>query len=311
MLGYWPEGSLCAIFTDAQRRVALIMRWDADAALPVLPPSAAGIGPHDAVPLESVHLVAYTAPPEPSEPPVAPHRSAWGHAEAALRGCGSSLGWILVAARHGDNVPWTFVEGDAGDLDVRVISAAEIAQRARRWGLPPWSATRDEYVGDIATDPAARERVVKVMRTLTPVVEASRDDAIDVAHDLLACATVTDTSLAQALVALADVRVRDTLLWDLMHEAPSTWAATGERLARMVAVAPDTHVAGPATLLAILRWQVGDGSRASAAVERALAADPTYTLAALVDRCLATGMHPAMWRAGLADLSREACRRAA
>ncbi len=116
--------------------------------------------------------------------------------------------------------------------------------------------------------------------------------------------------MAEALVALADVRVRDTLLWDLMHEAPSTWAAMAERLARMVAVAPDTHVAAPATLLAILRWQVGDGSRASAAVERALAADPTYTLAALVDRCLATGMHPSVWRDGLADLTREECRRA-
>ena len=145
----------------------------------------------------------------------------------------------------------------------------------------------------------------------SPVVEASRDAAIATVRDRLADQQVSAGDIAEVLVSLADVQVRDTVLWDLMQEDPSRWTAIAARMARIVAAAPDTHVAAPATLLGILRWQMGDGSRATAAIERALSADPAYTLARLVDGCLATGMHPGTWRGGLADLSREACRRAA
>ena len=309
MLGYWPDDSLCAIFVDAEHRVVLIMRWDAhaQAAIPALPP----MSPGESVP-DTVHLVAYTASPRPGEPPVTPDRSAWRLAERTLRGSGMSLGWILVAGRHGSSVPWTFVEGQGSELAVRVIAGPEVARRAQCWGLSPWRPTRRDYVGDIATDPVAREHVSEELRQSPPEVEeATRDATIAAVRDRVARGDTSPIAVAETLVALADVRVRDTLLWDLMQEEPSTWPAIAEWMARVVAAAPETYVAAPATLLAILRWQIGDGSRASAAVERALAADPTYTLAALVDRCLTTGMHPSVWRAGLADLSREACRRAA
>ena len=309
MLGYWPDNSLCAIFVDAEHRVVLIMRWDADAqaAIPALPPMLPG----ETVP-GTVHLVAYTSSPPPGAPPAAPDRSAWRHAERTLHDSGMSLGWILVAGRHGDSVPWTCVEGQGSELDVRVIAGLQVARQAQRWGLPPWRSTRRDYIGDIATDPIALHHVVEELRKAPPAVEeAMRDAAIGAVRDRLACGDISPFAVAATLVALADVRVRDTLLWDLMQEEASTWPAIAEWMARVVAAAPETHVAAPATLLAILRWQMGDGSRASAAVERALAADPAYTLAALVDRCLTTGMHPSVWRAGLADLSREDCRRAA
>lgn len=309
MLGYWPDNSLCAILVDAEHRVLLIMRWDAhaQAAIPALPPtSPGGTGP------ATVHLVAYTASPRPGEPPTAPDRSAWRHAERTLHDSGMSLGWILVAGRHGDSVPWTFVEGQGSELEVRVIAGHQVARQSQRWGLPLWRPTRRDYVGDIAADPVARDHVIEELRKAPPAVdEATRDAAIVAVRDRVACGDDSPFAVAATLVALADVRVRDTFLWDLMHEEASTWPAIATWMARVVAAAPETHVAAPATLLAILRWQMGDGSRASAAAERALAADPTYTLAALVDRCLSTGMHPSVWRAGLADLSREDCRRAA
>ena len=308
MLGYWPDNSLCAIFVDAQERVALIMRWDADAqaAIPAVPPAAAG----ESSP-RTVHLVAYTVAPRPGEPPAAPDQSAWRHTEAALRDSEMSLGWILVAGCHSGNVAWTCVEGSAADREVRVITASEISRQAQRWGLPPWSATRSEYVGDIDPDRDARDHVMTRLSRHSPVKEASRDAAIAKVHDRLTDQQLSAEGIAEVLVSLTDVQVRDTVLWDLMHEDPSRWPVIAARLARAVAAAPDTHVAAPATLLAILRWQMGDGSRATAAIERALSADPAYTLARLVDGCLATGMHPAVWRGGLADLSREACRRAA
>lgn len=308
MLGYWPGGSVCAIVVDADRRVTLVMRWDAEteAPIPVPPRAVAGDTPGDVV-----HLVAYGAITSLDQLPAVPASSAWRHAGDSQSGSGAALGWALVASTYGDEVFWTFVEGSAPELEVRVIPASESTRQAQRWGLPPWRATRSDYVGDIAADPVTRGHVIEELRKMSPVVEASRDAAIAAVRDWLTCAEISHQGAAEILVALADVQVRDTVLWDLMQEEPSTWRAISERMARVVAAAPDTHVAAPATLLAILRWQVGDGSRASAAVERALDADPAYTLARLVDGCLATGMHPGTWRSGLADLSREACRRAA
>lgn len=308
MLGYWPANSLCGLVVDAEQRVALIMRWDADVpvAIPAVPPAAAG----ESIP-RTVHLVAYTAAPHPGEPPAAPDRSVWRHAEAALRDSGMSPGWILVAGCHDGDVPWTCVEGSATELEVRVIVASDVSRHARRWGLPPWTATRGEYIGDIDPDPEARDHVMTRLSSAAPVGEAMRDAAIAAVHARLTQQRLSAEEIAEVLVSLTDVQVRDTVLWDLMHADPSHWTAFARRLARIVAASPDSHVAAVATLLAIVRWQIGDGSRASAAIARALDADPAYTLARLVDGCLASGMHPSVWRAGLADLSREACRRAA
>lgn len=308
LLGYWPEGSVGAIVLDDDHRVVLVMRWDAETEGAIaLPPRAVagGASPH------VVHLVAYSCFRSMDELPTAPATSAWRHAEESLRGCGASLGWILVASNYVEKVLWTFLEGSAAELEVRDIPASEISRQALRWGLPPWSATRSAYVGDVDPDPEAREHVIAHLSGQVPVVEASRDAAIAHVRDRLADQHITFGDIAAVLVCLTDVQVRDTVLWDLMQEDTSQWLAIAPHLARIVAAAPDTHVAPPATLLAILRWQMGDGSRAGAAVARALAADPAYTLARLVDGCLATGMHPSVWRAGLAGLSREECRRAA
>ena len=141
MLGYWPDHSLCAIFVDADHRVVLIMRWDADteAALPALPPPATRDGlPH------AVHLVAYTAPLVPGTSPAAPDPSAWRHAEDALRDSGVPHGWLLAAGRHGDAVLWTSGDAGAGGLAVRVIDATQVSRRAQCWGLTSWSDSRSD-----------------------------------------------------------------------------------------------------------------------------------------------------------------------
>lgn len=308
MLGYWPEASVCAVVVDADHRVSLVMRWDAEAEVAAPAPSPAVTGQSaDHV----VHLVSYGAIASPHQVPDAPAASAWRRAGESVRDGHASPGWILVACSDGDTVLWTFPEGAAADLEVRVIPASEVSRRAQRWGLAPWSATRSEYVADVDPDLDVRARVRAQLGTQVGVVEASRDAAIATVRDRLTVQELTAAQIAEVLVNLVDVQVRDTVLWDLMQEEPSRWLMIAPHLARIVAAAPDTHVAAPATLLAILRWQMGDGSRASAAAARALAADPAYTLARLVDGCLATGMHPSVWRAGLADLSRQACRRAA
>jgi hypothetical protein len=174
-----------------------------------------------------------------------------------------------------------------------------------------WLAHRADYVADVSPRPEIAERVRTELAQAASVTEAERDSAIGSVRDALRADDLSEADIARVGVALADVQVRDTVLWDLMHEDRCTWGGVADRLAAVVAATPESHVAGPATLLAILRWQMGDGSRASAAVIRALEAEPAYTLAVLVERCLATGMYPAQWREGLVALSRSECRRAA
>lgn len=318
MLGYWPEDSLCAVFVDVHHRVTLVLRWDraGGVVLPPLPPvGAGGIPPH------SVHLIAYSSAGDSLEPPAPPDRASCRPAHDALRASGVRLGWTLGASPRGDDVLWAQHPGrvEIGGLggsperapEVHLIPAAEAERQAARWGLPRWSATRRDYVSDIDPDPVAGARVASCIQGLSAVVEQSRDAAIAAAGELLERSELLAADMARVLVAIRDVQVRDTVLWDLMQEDPSTWAAIADRLARIVAAAPESHAAPPATLLAILRWQVGDGSRAATAVNCALTAEPAYNLAVLVERCLATGMHPGTWRAGLAGLSREECRRVA
>jgi len=70
-------------------------------------------------------------------------------------------------------------------------------------------------------------------------------------------------------------------------------------------------VAPVATLLALLRWQLGDGTRAVIALDRALAAHPDYTFAQLLMRSIESAIPPASWLEGLRQLSRGDCRRPA
>ncbi len=301
MLGYWPESSVCAIFVDRDDRVVVIMRWDHDvhAALPPHHHIAAGD-----TPVEAVHLVVF---PPLGELDVKP----WLETADGLEAAGVRLDRFLLAGKVDDGIVWTSAWPSPRDPTVALIGDGAIAATARAWGMPRWCERREDYVADIAPRVSASLPVREALREAEPLGERGRDAAIIDTRRRLDCEVLTEIEIAQALVALADVPVRDTLLWDLMHEEPSVWGPLADRLAAIVAVAPESHVAAPATLLAIMRWQTGDGSRAGAAVERALAADPAYSLAVLVDRCLATGLHPTTWRDGLATLSRADCRRSA
>ena len=138
--------------------------------------------------------------------------------------------------------------------------------------------------------------------------EHDRDEAIErTTAYLLADAPDTERS-AIALRDLADVRVRDTVLWDVVHEHPDAWSRVAERLADVVRAAPAGHVAPAATVLAVVRWQMGDGARARIALDRARGDNPGYGLAVLVEGMLDHGQPPWTWRAALAELPRAACR---
>lgn len=104
--------------------------------------------------------------------------------------------------------------------------------------------------------------------------------------------------------ALCDIRVRDTVLWEILTYEPDEWRNAVAVLAQLVRTAAECFVAPLATCLAVLNWQLGDGARAMVAVERALRADKEYSLARLIGGCVGAGLHPTEWRNELHRIAR-------
>lgn len=104
---------------------------------------------------------------------------------------------------------------------------------------------------------------------------------------------LSDDDTAWLSVLLRHLRVRDEA-WLLIDEDNreihlALWT-------HMVRRAEEPYVPAPACLLAFTAWQNGDGALASIAVQRAQAADPTYSMAKLMEDILANAVPPESWR---------------
>src|SRR6266851_5780839 len=94
-----------------------------------------------------------------------------------------------------------------------------------------------------------------------------------------------DDEIAWLGVTLADLRVRD-----------DAWARMDPQFHDAHQRLPADLVAPAAALLAFTAWQAGDGALASVAIERALEADPDYSMALLVADALHAGLPPSAAR---------------
>ena len=114
---------------------------------------------------------------------------------------------------------------------------------------------------------------------------------------------------AGTLLALADFRVRDPIMWFLANQAtlPELRAAQ-QVLLDLVAAAPRDLLPPAATLLAIVCWQLGNGTQAHLALARIARAVPEYALATLVGRALDAGMPPSEWVQMMRGLDIAGCR---
>ncbi|MEV6374840.1 DUF4192 domain-containing protein [Micromonospora musae] len=100
-------------------------------------------------------------------------------------------------------------------------------------------------------------------------------------------AVLTDDEVAWLAVLLADVAVRD--------QAGEAGGTEPWRLAMWTDItrrADPAYAAAPATLLALTAWRLGQGTLAAVALDRALAADPHYRLARLIDTAMRHGVPP-------------------
>lgn len=204
-------------------------------------------------------------------------------------------------------------EGRVIPAEVRTHVAAEFAV-----GGAAMLPTRDALVGEVApADQSVRDHVndgIDRARTAVPssratrALEAWRDTAIaDITHAVSSDGPVAPEEASKALVGLGDIRVRDTVLWDL-SQTPIAPRAAVSGLSALVRSAPDGHVAPAATVLAVAHWLGGDGARANVALDRAMADAPDYSLGLMVGAALRSGLPPRSWRDAMSGLSRDTCR---
>lgn len=116
-------------------------------------------------------------------------------------------------------------------------------------------------------------------------------------------------SIVAAMNNLDNIRMRDTLLWDIVTQSQELDELDLDVLrSRLIEVAADAPRKAPAySILAAVCYMVGDGPLANEACRLALADDPDYRLATLLSMMMAQGTPPHTWMASVTSLSREAC----
>ena len=102
-----------------------------------------------------------------------------------------------------------------------------------------------------------------------------------------------DYQVAWLTVALRDLRVRD----DAWARMDPEHADAHQRLwTDVTRRAQPGYVAAPASLLAFVAWQAGDGALANVALDRALADEPQYSMAQLLRQVITAGTPPSLAR---------------
>jgi len=112
--------------------------------------------------------------------------------------------------------------------------------------------------------------------------------------------------LARLTVALGDVRVRDSILWDMANGAYDR-GSLAKKLTQGLPQLKATHGAPIATVAAICWWLNGNGAMANLCLDRALVDAPDYSLAAMVRGALAHALPPEFWLESIDELTREQC----
>ncbi len=202
-------------------------------------------------------------------------------------------------------------EGRAVPLSTSDAVAAEFALE----GFAPLAAR-----GDVEASFDADEEAVRLVTEVPlPHVhdrdrEAWRDARVSQTLSLLVDdpGPSSDARVAALVLSgLADIRVRDTVLWELARWPDATLASALGRLVDLVRAAPAGRVAPVAAVTAVVAWLLGDGARAGISLQRALADDAAYSLAGLLAASLQAGLAPGHWRASMAELTRDECRHGA
>jgi hypothetical protein len=139
-------------------------------------------------------------------------------------------------------------------------------------------------------------------------LSAWRDSESQFGQDLLALPGehFQESELARLAVALGDIRVRDSLLWDMANRTHGR-RILAEKLTRGLPLLEAKHGAPVATAAAICWWLNGNGAMANLCLDRALTDAPDYSLAAMVRAALDHALPPGFWLESINELTRRQC----
>jgi hypothetical protein len=307
LLGFHPSQSMVIVGLDARRgRIVLAFRYD----LPD-PPDAAlarDIAEHAAAVLRKRKIRTAIAAGYGDGTLVTPVAE---QVRAGLRGAGIALRDLL---RVQDGRYWSYVCTDPGccppdgvpfDASAHPAGAAMTAagmparpdRAALAGSLAPLTGQAAESMRE-ATERAVRRAADLIASSPAPnlwlVVEAGREAVRAAIGIYRHGGQITDhDQLAWLSVTVADLRVRD----DAWARMEPRYRADHQRLwTDVVRHAREPYVPAPASLLAFTAWQSGEGSLANVAIERALAADPEYSMAHLIGQALDAGLPPSAAR---------------
>lgn len=112
--------------------------------------------------------------------------------------------------------------------------------------------------------------------------------------------------VARLAVALGDIRVRDSILWD-MANGHCDRSSLAKILTQCLPKLEATHGAPIATAAAICWWLIGNGAMANLCLDRAFTDAPEYSLATMVRIALNHALPPDFWLESISELTREQC----
>ncbi len=297
LLGFHPRRSLVVIGVEPVRgRVKVTFRYDLPD--PPDPRLAAELAAHAAEVLGQQRIGVVLAVGYGAGPLVTP---VMAEVRAALAGAGIVLRDLL---RVQDGRYWSYLCASPRCCPAEGVPFDALAHPAAAEltvaGVPAYP-DREALSRSVAplAGPAGESMRRAIQRVLSqgqrrPVVSGGRRAVRDAIGIYRGGGQLTgDDQFAWLCVTLADLRVRDDA-WARM--APEHRKAHQRLWTDVVRRASPAYVPAPASLLAFTAWQSGDGSLANIALERALAADPAYSMALLLSEAVESGLPPSAAR---------------
>lgn len=140
-----------------------------------------------------------------------------------------------------------------------------------------------EATSDRMMSAAARTQLVAEGRWVQERLRQFLDDGVPLGA----------SDAGRLLTLLLSTEVRDVAWAEMTRDTARRHIDLWRDLVRR---APLDVLAPPATLLAFAAWLAGDGALSWCALDRARAADPDYSMAALVERALTCAVPPSTWK---------------
>ena len=305
LLGFHPDESAVLVWLRAGR-IILTQRIDLPPSQDALPAWTAAVWAHDAAAMadEVVLVVVSATDADPrvvaAVVDVAQER---GIAMRDVLRLHEGRWWSLLCGDP-DCCP---SEGRSVDPGALAAVGAEFTFQGRA-PLPDRGVLERQFAPEPELAPLAAAHLYS-SRPGRGSLERWRDRRLRRIESLLSSSSELDgLALAELITGLADVRVRDTILWEAARWSDDGVSRALDRIAVAVRAAPEGAVAPVATVAALLAWLGGDGARVLTCLDRVKSDDPRYSLALLLSASLEAGMKPEIWRDAMRALTRADCR---